>query len=444
MARLSNPEIVRLIVREAQLINSLVYIENIDCFAKFVDGKNYFKILSQNDFEKYIYKYMIATDIINQVNITTNLVKDIAKQMCWQLPNHAQDVITPYVAIRDGVINLETFEIEEVDRSKNVFFFVNTTKEKIEKGCDKKGIWIKFLESVIVDEKGKTHQPTIKVMQEMFGYYLMNTLQGHTSFFLNGKGANGKSVVLSVLREMVGRDFTTTMTVQDLTTDQFATSTLIGKKINICAEDESKFTRSDKFKAMISGDDVTVRRMYKPGFSWIPTVKYIFSTNDMPTFTGVGEALLRRIKIVPFNYWIPKEKRIPYLEKKLVQDMGAIVAWSLEGAKRLTANNYQFSTSELMEGKLEEFKQNLSASILFVSEQYKLSEDETIEEEDLYENYKVWCLKRGKKAQSYYRFKADIEGNVSVKTLTNEITKIKSYLLKPIYGNLAEQETAPF
>ncbi len=130
MARLSNPEIVRLIVREAQLINSLVYIENIDSFAKFVDGKNYFKILSQNDFEKYIYKYMIATDIINQVNITTNLVKDIAKQMCWQLPNHAQDVITPYVAIRDGVINLETFEIEEVDRSKNVFFFVNYHKKK--------------------------------------------------------------------------------------------------------------------------------------------------------------------------------------------------------------------------------------------------------------------------------------------------------------------------
>ena len=425
-------DVARKIARDASDNKDLVYIKNIDCFAKYNFVKNYFEILNNDDFLEYIFKLTLMTDLALK-NVSPSMVKDIAKLVVWFLNKKSDDIITDYVAIKDGVINLNTFEIEEPDKDKNVFFFINTTKKEIEKGYDPNDLFIRFIYDVIVDKDKKPHQPTIDVVQEMFGYYLLNTLDGHTSFFLNGKGANGKSVVLSILREMIGKDFMTSMTVQDLTTDTFATSTLIGKKVNICNEDESKFTKSDKFKAMISGDPITVRRMYQPGFSWKPTVKYIFSTNDMPTFSGVGEALIRRIKIIPFNYKVPEELRIPKLDEKICRNMGVIVAWALEGAKRLKKNKFVFSKSELIDAKMEEFKENLSATILFFKENYITSESNYIDDDELYESYKIWCAKRGKKVQNFYTFIKDIENNLKLGVVENASTGKKSRLIKIRY-----------
>jgi len=338
--------------------------------------------------------------------------------------------------MRDKILNLETFEYEDPTPEKLVFYCVDCYAKDVQEGYGtmEDSLWIKFINQVIVDKNGTTHPDTVRVAQEMMGYYLLNTMEGQVSFFLNGKGQNGKSVFLNVLRYMIGKEFAAASTVEDLTTDKFAPASLIGKKVNICSEDESKFTRSDKFKTMISGDDITVQRKYGAHFSWRPTVRHIFSTNDMPTFSGLSFALLRRIKIIPFYFKIPESLKDTKLTEKLYRELPKIVAWALEGAKRLALQEFKFSHSDLIDEKLEEFKNNLSAALLFIREKYVEESGCFVSDEELYTEYKVWCEIKGKKAQNYYNFIKDLEDNLNLGSIESwyEDKKQKGRQLKYI------------
>ena len=67
----------------------------------------------------------------------------------------------------------------------------------------------------------------------MFGNALLATLEAHATFFLVGKGANGKSVLLEVLRHMMGEKFCASVSIESMTTNRFTTYSLICKKINL-------------------------------------------------------------------------------------------------------------------------------------------------------------------------------------------------------------------
>lgn len=418
--QLHSQDLARIFCQDEKNHQNIVYIENIDCFGIYQPDKNYFKLQTEDEFNQSMFKYLLSTDLAWQKNMTTAMVKDIAKMVKWMIYKKCTDINTNYIAMTDKVLNLDTFEYEDPSPDKMVFYFVDCKAEDVLQGYgdETSSLWIKFINQVIVDKQGKPDPETVKLVQEMMGYYLLNTMEGQISFFLNGKGQNGKSVFLNVLRYMIGKEFAAASTVEDLTTDKFAPASLIGKKVNICSEDESKFTRSDKFKTLISGDDITVQRKYGSHFSWRPTVRHIFSTNDMPTFSGLSFALIRRIKIVPFYWRIPESLKDTKLTEKLYKELPKIVAWALEGAKRLTENEFKFSQSALVEEKIEEFKDNLSGALLFFKERYVEEAGKFVADDELYENYKIWCESRGKKAQNFYNFIKDINDNLTLEPTT--------------------------
>jgi len=149
----------------------------------------------------------------------------------------------------------------------------------------------------------------------------------------------------------------------------------------------------------------------------------------MPTFSGVGDALIRRITIIPFYHRIPEDLRNPHLASQLSSKMGVVVAWALEGARRLVANKLRFSQSDLIDEKIREFKETLSASILFTNEIMKKDENNFVEDDELYDSYKNWCIKRGKKVQNYYTFFKDIEDNLGIEKIVDFSTKKKGRML---------------
>lgn len=392
--------------QEPDNISNLIYIENIESFARYSDKRGYFKILNKDDFHKDIYLYLVSS---YNVSITSNITKDIANQLHWYIKNTIEDVITSeYIALKDKLINLRTGEFEPFSNQKPTFYNIDCSSESIDvKNCPR---WLTYLDEILVDHNGKPDPELKMLVQEMFGYSLLNTLEGHASFFLVGGGNNGKSVMLSVLRYLVGKDYTHSATIESLTTNQFAPVGLIGKKINVSVEEESKFVKSDKFKALVSGDNpITVEYKFGNTFEWMPTVKFFFASNKLPTFTGFNDGLLRRINIIPCNKKIGALERDTQLTAKLYKEVGGIVAWALLGAKRLRAQKFHFTISKQSKEQLDEFADNLSSGVLFWRENYMAAEDGHVYLEDFYEMYKVWADKRGKKKQSYYSIKEDLK-----------------------------------
>lgn len=435
MSQKTIPELVGDFCRDPHYLDNLLYVEDIDTFYYFNKEKFFFELLTDRDLERKVYSYIINN--IPNKNFTTGTVKDFIAQIKYVVYRVSPSLNFDYIALNDGfALNTNDFSIVSSTNKLDVFHNVNCSSDDMKniEEVEPPERFSQFLDEVLVDKNLQPDKGLRRTVQEMMGYYLMNNLLAHTVFFLTGRGRNGKSVLLDVIREMVGNDFCTAMSVGDLTSDIFAAAALIGKKVNICAEDESNYVKTDKFKALVGGDPINIRKMYQESFQWKPTVKYLFATNEMPSFSGFNTALIERIKIIPFNRFFKKEERDVYLFKKLKKEMGGIIAWSIQGAKRLKENGFVFTETEQMNKMSMGFQENVSATVLFFNENYEVDENSFISNEDLYERYKLWSEKRGKKKQGYYNFIKDLNTHINlpdIEGLSDDNLKAKGKAIRP-------------
>ena len=362
------------------------------------------------------------------VSLTPDLLAKIYEMMVYLNKNRTYTIETPYIAFRNGSFNMETFEMEPSDPKKNVIHFLDFELEK--RGEDytswsgaEMPVFQRFLDTSIVLEDGETPDlETQFLVQEMFGYYLTNNLLGRVSFFLYGpNGHNGKSVICEILRMLIGTKFCTFMTIEQLTTNRFNTSSLISKKLNVCNEESSKFTDSAMFKTLISGEPITAERKNKANFSFKPQTKFLFATNDLPTFKGFSRAMMDRIVIVPmYAEFKGKQasKKDVHLFKKLIPEIPAIARWALDGAKRLVGNNYNFTISEASRNALKAYEYENSSAVAFLVDTYEMVNmtlshhklgEFFIPNTSLYLDYKNWCFDNGRQAMNSLNFHKDVK-----------------------------------
>ncbi|MGC6521801.1 MAG: phage/plasmid primase, P4 family [Candidatus Micropelagos thuwalensis] len=144
--------------------------------------------------------------------------------------------------------------------------------------------------------------------------------------FYGNSAANGKSVMLSVLREILPPNAVCSITPADLDKEQYLAK-LNDKHANLSDEMSGiKSIASEKFKAVITGDVVTAKTIYMEPFDFKPIALHIISTNVLPSFKGgVDAGISRRLTVIPFNKTIPTNERIPDLAKLLILQEGDIV-----------------------------------------------------------------------------------------------------------------------
>lgn len=279
--------------------------------------------------------------------------------------------------------------------------------------------WRRFLGEVLVRERGLAPDPELaRFAQEMAGYLMWPDLRTAAAFFMVGEGANGKSVMIDTLQEMVGgKRHYTALSLESLTTQRFAPALLVGKKVNFCSEEESKYLRSDKFKALTTGDAVLAEQKYEPSFTFRNTAKFVFATNNMPTFDGIDHGIKRRMRIIPFLRRFEGKERDPFLADELKRSLPEIVGWGLEGMTRLAEQNFQFSGSESMARRIAEFEEETSSAIEFLREHYIEDEDGRKPTGELYGEYRDWCLKNGRKAMGNRNFGKDLSRACSLEPM---------------------------
>lgn len=420
--------------QDTQYLDALVYVEQIDSFLLYNESGGYYKILSERQLEHKVIAFILDSG----KSIGKSLVRDMVyliKMFCYkqlvELPRN-------YVALRDKLLNLNTFEFEDFSMEKYAYhvlpvYSVDVSTSRVAQyiSSDQAGSvpqptqvaknpvipqFLAFLRSILVTEEGQFDTSLYLLVQEMFGFYLLEELKPEVVFFLVGHGANGKSKLIEVLTTLIGSQFTTSLSIQSMTTNRFATASLIGKKLNVCSEEESKYMKSDKFKAMVSGDPVEAEWKYGATFSFRPRTKYLFATNAMPTFDSINHGLRRRLKIIFFHRVFQESEQDKSIMDKILPELPGILAWTIEGAKRLREQNYVFTKTNNTDEMIKEFEGVVSSAIMFVREQYVEEENAFIGNDELYLAYSEWCERNGRKKMNSYNFGKDI----------NQICKLKS------------------
>jgi len=173
-------------------------------------------------------------------------------------------------------------------------------------------------------------------LQRVAGYCLTGSTKEHALFFAYGRGANGKSVLISTLTGIFG-SYARTAPIETFTmtaTPQHPTDLAMLRDVRCVTAVETEEGRrwaESRIKQLTGGDVITARFMRQDFFEYTPQFKLLIAGNHKPALRSVDEAIRRRFHLIPFGVTIPKEERDPELPALLKEEWPGILQWAIEG-----------------------------------------------------------------------------------------------------------------
>ncbi|MEC5422381.1 phage/plasmid primase, P4 family [Virgibacillus sp. C22-A2] len=235
------------------------------------------------------------------------------------------------------------------------------------------------------------------VLEEMFGHILMTHSFPHKAFFLAGEsGSNGKSTLLEMLNSFIG-DLGHTLSLEDFN-ESFQIATLDGKLANIGDDiDAAYLERSKNFKTLVSGNTISVRKLYGEPFKLKNKATLIFTCNEMPTFKDKSGGIARRLVIIPFDN---KVKTVDTeIDQKLSTENAKsyLLKLAIEGLKRIVSNG-GISYSKTIEDATNKYLTENDSVLSYVND--RESNEKSIEGltvDTVYLQYQIYCEEMGLK-----------------------------------------------
>ncbi len=317
-----------------------------------------------------------------------------ALQVTCPTSNELQDS-EKYINLENGLFNLETWELEEHNSEIYSTF-------QLPYPYDEKALapaFADYLESTFDGDK-----LLITLVQEMLGYCLTREVKAEKFFILLGEGSNGKSVMIEIIKEMVGQQNTASLSLKDLTS-RFDPALLQDKLVNIPSENEpaKEGMNSEALKAIVSGDQIKGEMKYKDAFFFNPYATLIFAMNRLPFTRDKSYGLERRMIIIPFDVIFKGSEEAAEgcsymkmgdvnLRDKLKSEKSGILNFALEGLKRLRENNFQFTQVDTSKKLLEEYKEEINPLYnFFTSKIIMTDQSNKLGSKELRAAFNAWC-----------------------------------------------------
>ena len=246
--------------------------------------------------------------------------------------------------------------------------------------------WLAFLHRVMPEQEMQL------LLAEYVGYCFTKNLKLEKMAVFYGTGCNGKSVTMDVIENVMGKENVSHVSLSAVTTDDEKRVLLDDKLVNISPE-SSKDIDSAMLKQIISGEPVSVRKLYVGSYVIRDYAKLITSFNVLPPSERTY-GYYRRWLLFPFRVTIPKDEQDVNLVSKLCEELPGIMNWVLEGLGRLIANK-SFTSSELCTQALYEYQKRSNSALMFLTERCKIDDSVKNKLKDLYSSYSLFCNEEG-------------------------------------------------
>jgi putative DNA primase/helicase len=253
--------------------------------------------------------------------------------------------------------------------------------------------FLEFIESCFTIE-GKLLKDSVYNVLEMMASCFMKTPKLQKAFMNLGSGANGKSVMLSYLSHLLGKDNLSSESIHDLANSEFSPVGLYGKLANIVADiehDELKHTGT--LKKVIAGDSIKGNQKYQKAFNFVAYAKCIFSCNRMPKTVDQSDGWFRRWVIINWPKQFTGAEIDPDMlskltsnedEKNLVANLLLRMARNLNNRGRILHAPNWGQTKRTWNDAADHVMQ-------FEKQMCTAVEGENTTKRKMYETYKEWC-----------------------------------------------------
>lgn len=335
-----------------------------------------------------------------------NLYKQFAATQILPTPEIKSDEV--YVNLLDCTLKITNGKVAKMPFNKELFLTYQLPYDYNEEAtCEK---FYKFLNEVLPDESAQ------KVLSEYLGYLFIRhgnkSIKAEKMLILYGTGANGKSVVFEIIKELFGKENSTNHSITSLTDSQgYSRAQLSGKLVNYGSEIGGKH-EGDMLKKMISGEEIEARHPYGRPFILHTYAKLLFNCNQLPKDVEQTDAYFRRFLILPFNVTIEEDKQDKLLASKIIEDeLPGILNWVLDGLKRLLAQG-RFTKCKASDEILTRYKVESDSVQMFMEELNIIkssNEKEFHPLKDVYKAYREYCTENGYKPLSKINFSKRLE-----------------------------------
>jgi P4 family phage/plasmid primase-like protien len=181
----------------------------------------------------------------------------------------------------------------------------------------------------------------VGVLAEIIGVAALGygtKLRQPRAVILKGETAeNGKSQILDLARGLLPASAICSVTAGRMGDERHIIG-LVGKLLNASDELSSAAAiASDTFKAVVTGEPVQGRDVYKSRVEFRPVAQHLLATNTLPAFAGgMDRGVQRRLLVIPFNRVIPTEERVEGIGRRIAEEEAdLLLGWAVDGAKRL-------------------------------------------------------------------------------------------------------------
>ncbi len=238
-------------------------------------------------------------------NITKGRINEVITQMDIQLKKYEKykcERNPEYIICKDKLISMWKDETKDITRTivTDVYYpYAIMTNEEL---MNYNGLGKKFLNDISCN-----NEKVERVICECLGCMLAPSNNFGKIFIWYGAGANGKSVLIKVMKAIMG-DLLTNANILNFN-DRFGLSRAYKGIANV-TDDVGVTTIKETgiIKSIIDGTAIEVDRKYRDSVDWIPNSQFLMCCNQIPRINDTTNGMIRRLTFIPFDMQLKEEE----------------------------------------------------------------------------------------------------------------------------------------
>jgi putative DNA primase/helicase len=363
--------------------------------------KTYYRPLKDIELERMIH-YEISQ------NIPQKGRNEIMSFLALKTLVDAQDIdkVWHKIAVGNGVLDVVTGELSEPDREEKNTIGIPWNYNPDPPHSPKID---EFMAHISANRDGSVNIMKEQFLYQIAGYSLLKKNYFGKFFIFQGDGGTGKSTFQDLIVKMVGEVNRSRVSIDKMDADYFL-ATMLGKLINIDddAVDGKVLENTGRFKSLVTGNEITVRQIFREPVTFVPFVTCMFSCNKLPRILDKTSGLYRRMVIIELNNKVEKPDPL-FLIKLSKRDMEYFLFKAVYWIG-VALQEGQFRISQSEEELLRKFKCRQSSLNEYLYEQHITLKDVYKSPVlQLYNQYIAWATMNGyTKLPSVLTVKEDI------------------------------------
>lgn len=313
------------------------------------------------------------------------------------------------VSCKNGLLDIANRKL--IPSTPGYYSFTNTDI-LYDPDAKKPETWLKFLETTLDSESRD-------LLQEWFGYCLVQDTRMHKLLMIVGKPGSGKGTAMRVLQRLVGHGSYCSMDFKRID-GQFSLWMALGKSLMIFPDARQNYVSQSNEDIVstllsISGeDDMFIDRKRISPITQKLNTRIVIVSNEVLTLPDPSGALERRQLWVRFPGFSGEVD--PDLQPKLDGELSGILNWAIEGWHRVRSSG-QFTEPESSQDFRDSFREQSSPIKAFIDEVCALEIGANQPVGEIYQMWNLWRKIRGyKNVQSSAAFgKQLISADMSIR-----------------------------